>query len=614
MSERDAMGRGSLPAEELRRKAEQCLQLREASFAAAQSDVDSRALLHELQVHQIEMEMQNEELQRAETEAREASEKYYDLFDFAPIGYFLWDHHARILEVNLAGAVLLGLERDAVLQKRFGQFLALESRPAFADFCNRVLATGTQQSCEVTLLRSGQAVDVLVEGIAAPGEGKRYSAAVIDISPQKRADELANANQALAAEIAARRQAEQALRQLNETLEQRVAERSEATHMLQDITSMANQAQNAQYAIEQCLRRLSMYNGWSFGHALLPAADDPDELVPTYVYYREDPDRFCRFREATLGMRFCRGQGMSGRVFASGRPEWATDLRHDLSAYRAVAAEELGIRTAVAFPVLVGETVAGVVEFFSDKVIPPDESISDALLGVGMQLGRVLERAKFEEHLLAAAENIQRRIAQDLHDDVGQELTGLGLKAETLAELLAATKSPGKKLAADIAAGLERTHDKVRGLSRGMLPAELEEGLLSAALEQLAAATSGNSRIKCQCTCFHPNPVFDSRVASHLYRIAQEAVANALRHSGARHIRITLDQEQGATVLRINDDGKGITPRPGQAKGMGLRTMDYRAGLIGGKVEIGPAPRGGTQVVCRLAAAADAAKMKDGRS
>ena len=171
---------------ELRRKAEQRLHTKEASAAEAASEADARALVHELQVHQIELEMQNEELQRAQAAAEEASEKYGDLFDFAPVGYFLWDHEGRILEVNLAGAALLGLDRNAVIQKRFGQFVAMEDRPAFADFCKRVLATDTKQTCEVKLLKDGQAVDVLVEGIAAQdrqGQGRLCRAAVIDITP-----------------------------------------------------------------------------------------------------------------------------------------------------------------------------------------------------------------------------------------------------------------------------------------------------------------------------------------------------------------------------------------------------------------------------------------------
>jgi len=110
--------------------------------------------------------------------AREASEKYGDLFDFAPVGYFLWDAEGRILEVNLAGAALLGLDRDAVVQKRFGQFVAIEDRTAFADFCKRVLTTDTKQTCEVKFLSDGQPVYALVEGIAADDrQGREESAA-----------------------------------------------------------------------------------------------------------------------------------------------------------------------------------------------------------------------------------------------------------------------------------------------------------------------------------------------------------------------------------------------------------------------------------------------------
>ena len=86
-----------------------------------------------------------------------------------------------------------------------------------------------------------------------------------------------------------------------------------------------------------------------------------------------------------------------------------------------------------------------------------------------------------------------------------------------------------------------------------------------------------------------------------MYRIAQEAVANAVRHSGARNICITLDQQNGETVLSIEDDGRGLSKETTAGEGMGLRTMRYRAELIGAKLEVGPGPSGGTQVLCRLA-------------
>jgi hypothetical protein len=263
-------------------------------------------------------------------------------------------------------------------------------------------------------------------------------------------------------------------------------------------------------------------------------------------------------------------------------------------------AEELGMVTAMAFPVLVGQNVAAVLEFFSDRDIQPDGRITDVMASIGMQLGRVVERADFEEHLLAFAEAIRRGIAQDLHDDVGQELTGLGLKAATLAEMLAPAETPAGKLAVDVAASVDRTRSKVRGLSRGLLPIELEEGLLVDAIEQLVNSTTTGSHIECKFDCPHRDLVFDGRVAVHLYRIAQEAVSNAVRHSRARSIRITLDEENGETALKIEDTGEGLGSEAAQAGGMGLRTMRYRAGLIGGKLDVGPGPSGGTQVVCRL--------------
>ena len=98
------------------------------------AEVDVRALVHELQVHQIELEMQNEELLRAQAAVQEVSDKYHDLFDFAPIGYFRLDGQGQILEVNLAGAALLGVDRSTAVKQRFGQYVATQSRVRFAEF------------------------------------------------------------------------------------------------------------------------------------------------------------------------------------------------------------------------------------------------------------------------------------------------------------------------------------------------------------------------------------------------------------------------------------------------------------------------------------------------
>ncbi len=219
MTEKAPGDLGPPPAAELRHKAEARLRANKAALAAATTEPGARALVHELQVRQIELEMQNEELHRARAEAEEALEKYADLFDFAPVGYFLWDRQGQILELNLAGAALLGLERGAASRKRFGQFVAPECRGAFADFLKRVLATDARQTCEVTLLAGDASLPVLVEGIATAdrqGRLRLCRAAVIDITQQKRADELAAATKALEEEIVARKQAEEEIRSLAE--------------------------------------------------------------------------------------------------------------------------------------------------------------------------------------------------------------------------------------------------------------------------------------------------------------------------------------------------------------------------------------------------------------
>ncbi len=215
MGEKTEKAPTSSQAGEFRRQAEKRLRIKKTASGGVTSETDVRALLHELQAHQIELEMLNEELQRTWAAAEESSQNYCDLFDFAPVGYFLWDRQGLIAEVNLTGAALLGLDRNEVIRKRFGQFVAMSDRLRFAEFCEQVLATNTKHACEVKILKNGQAVSLHVEAIAASdrqGQERLCRVAVLDISPQKkRADELAIVNHSLEAEIAARKQAEEHL-------------------------------------------------------------------------------------------------------------------------------------------------------------------------------------------------------------------------------------------------------------------------------------------------------------------------------------------------------------------------------------------------------------------
>jgi PAS domain S-box-containing protein len=175
----------------LRQKAEEQVRT-QPKPTGTMTDAEVGGLVHELQVHQIELEMQNDEFVQAQADLRESSEKYGDLFDFAPIGYFVWGGHGQILEVNLSGANLLGLDRSSAINKRFGQFVALEDRVAFSEFCKHVLQADAKQRCEVKLQIGGQRVHVLIEAVAVQsGQGKVTScrAAVMDITDRKKTEE-----------------------------------------------------------------------------------------------------------------------------------------------------------------------------------------------------------------------------------------------------------------------------------------------------------------------------------------------------------------------------------------------------------------------------------------
>ncbi|MGE5195684.1 MAG: PAS domain S-box protein [Deltaproteobacteria bacterium] len=210
------------------------------------------------------------------------------------------------------------------------------------------------------------------------------------------------------------------------------------------------------------------------------------------------------------------------------------------------------------------------------------------------------ERKTLQRDLLTIASEEQRRIGQDLHDVVGQELTGLALLAGSLAEALREHWPAEMETAQRLVAGIERTLLEVRRLSKGLIPVEVHADGLQAALTELAERVSQGAHIRCDFDWDKPVLVENNETATHLFRIAQEAVANALKHAAPRCITISLNENKGRLVLGIRDDGKGISPTAWQTEGMGLDTMQYRAALIGATLSVAPVAEGGTLVTCQL--------------
>jgi PAS domain S-box-containing protein len=204
----------------------------------------------------------------------------------------------------------------------------------------------------------------------------------------------------------------------------------------------------------------------------------------------------------------------------------------------------------------------------------------------------ISERKSLEDQLLHIAEAEQRRIGEDLHDDVGQELAGLALTVDTLTESLQGARSPDADLSRQIGQRMATLSRKVRFLSHGLVPVDVDAAGLMAALEGLAAGVGQVGPPACTFRCPEPVLVEDNRTATQLYRIAQEAVTNAVRHAAAHTIEIALERADGGLALSVRDDGRGISEEAMRRGGMGLRIMQHRAGLLSGQ-EISRSVSGG---------------------
>jgi len=210
------------------------------------------------------------------------------------------------------------------------------------------------------------------------------------------------------------------------------------------------------------------------------------------------------------------------------------------------------------------------------------------------------ERARLERQLIDLTEREQRRIGRDLHDGLGQHLTALEMMNHALVERLRREAPSLEPTAQDISKHIRQIITHARQLSHGLCPVALDADGLMNALKELAELTRNSGRIQCEFVCPQAVQLADLNVATQLYRIAQEAVSNAVRHSGAKRIRISLTRSGARLELGVEDDGKGLPKKLDQQRGLGLSTMHYRARLIGANLEMASVPNDGVRFSCTL--------------
>ena len=208
---------------------------------------------------------------------------------------------------------------------------------------------------------------------------------------------------------------------------------------------------------------------------------------------------------------------------------------------------------------------------------------------------------RLENEIVTISERERERIGQDLHDGLCQYLAAIGCASAALETDLQRLQLPAEAgVAAELTTLLEDAVMQTRNLARGLVPVETSANGLASALEELAESVARLARIECHFQQTDEVVITDEKIATQLFRIAQEAINNALKHANARVVTIQLGRSAGNITLEICDDGVGIDQSPSEGGGMGLNILQYRARCLGGNLKIEPRPHGGTLVGCTV--------------
>lgn len=212
----------------------------------------------------------------------------------------------------------------------------------------------------------------------------------------------------------------------------------------------------------------------------------------------------------------------------------------------------------------------------------------------------ISEQRRLEQEILRTSEHERRRIGQDLHDGLGQMLTGIGLITKNIAQNLSKEEHPLAEEADEITRLIREADQYARELARGLVPVEFDSEGLSAALERLTTHAEKLFGIRCDFKSKGKLKLDDTTHVTHIYRIAQEAVSNAVKHGNASDVSIQLVVSKPHIRLMVEDNGTGFDANWDEKGGLGVRIMQFRAGLIGANLEISDSKKGGARVTCTI--------------
>jgi PAS domain S-box-containing protein len=419
----------------------------------------------------------------------------------------------------------------------------------------------------------------------------------------------------------------------NDITERKCAEQRQTVNLA--VTKILAESPDLTDAVRSILQTVCETLAWDVGAFWIP--DRKAQLLRCLMVLECHPGRFARFKTNSSQRSFAPGVGLAGRSWVSRKPAWISDLSKDKNLPRAAVAAADGLRSAFAFPVSFRKRFLGVMEFFSDDIRETDKDLLEIFSSIGSQIGQFIERKEgevalrtaknlleqrvrdrtrelraankvlkdeiirrkgLEGEILEVSDREQQRLGQELHDGLCQHLTAVAFMARSVGLRLKNHRviEPG-----DIEKIAQLVNDAAadtRNLSRALHRVDVDAARFVEALRDLVDREIWKTPCVLKVApSFH---IDDDIAASHLYRIAREAVINANKHAHAGQIVVTLNCSQNEIIMTVSDDGIGFKSEPNNAGGLGFHIMNYRARAMGGRLEIESPKNRGTRVSCFL--------------
>ena len=530
---------------------------------AAAGAIKRARLIRELKLDQTRLKSLNQDLRAACDQLQNSLQHCSDLYDYAPVGYVVFDGTGSIQEINLAGAELLGAKRGHLIGQRFARFLVRKDAASFREHLRRCRTQQGPLSTELSIVAKGGeviAVELLSAPFARQGNRAAYCRTVIrDISERHRAERVL-------------RQTQQDYETLVNSVEGIVWEANAHDSQFTFVSQQAWRLLG--YPAERWLRNRNFWENH---------------------LHAKDRDWVLKFRAQAIATK--KDCVLEYRMIRADRGiVW---LRDSLSVSQD-ARGQLKLRGIMVNITERKEAEEALRRVYDDLEVRIKERTAEVTASNVELLREIGERKRLEKELVEITEKERRRIGQNLHDDLGQLLTGIAFMTQSLAEKLAEGSVPEVSDAARIQALVNQAIRHTRVLSRDLTSAELDETDLAASLQALARHVGGLFEASCRFRSEGTIPSLSEGVARQLFYIAQEAATNAIKHGRPRHVWIVLAGLPDRLSLTIRNDGLAFPGVPAANTGMGLRIMNYRARVIGAALEVGTDRESGTVVHCAL--------------